>query len=62
MSPCAGVVPRIFSEERNLTLGYTPSAHWTVLSFPVGSHPQSRGTTSKLRFDLFTARRLLKSR
>lgn len=44
-----------FAEERCMTQGYTPSAHWTVLSFPVYRHPEWRGTIAKLRLDLFNS-------
>jgi len=44
-----------FSEERCMTLGYVPSPGWSVLSFPVHSHPQWQGTVSQLRLDLFNA-------
>jgi hypothetical protein len=44
-----------FSEERCLSLPYTPSPHWSVLSFPVHRHEQWRGIISYLRLDLFNA-------
>jgi hypothetical protein len=46
-----------FAEQRCMTQGYTPSAHWTVLSFPVHRHPEWAGKIVKLRLDLFNAMR-----
>jgi hypothetical protein len=46
-----------FSEERTITVRYTPSSHWSVLSFPVNTHPQWRGTIRELRLDLFNGNR-----
>jgi len=44
-----------FAEQRCMTQSYTPSAHWTVLSFPVYRHPEWQGKIVKLRLDLFNA-------
>ena len=44
-----------FAEERCMSLRYSPSPHWTVLSFPVYTHPKWKGTIAKLRLDLFNA-------
>lgn len=42
-----------FSEERVVYLRLTPNRHWTVLSFPMHTHPLWRGQIAELRLDLF---------
>lgn len=44
-----------FAEQRCSSQRYTPSPHWTVLSFPVHRHPEWRGIISQLRLDLFNS-------
>ncbi len=44
-----------FSETCCINLAYEPSAHWTILSFPVGEHPEWSGTITNLRLDLFNS-------
>jgi len=40
-----------FAEIRSLKLGYSASAQWWVLSFPVQSHPEWKGTIYQLRIN-----------
>src|SRR5574337_1090445 len=44
-----------FGENACINVPYTPSPHWTILTFAVHSHPEWKGVIKSLRLDLFNS-------
>jgi hypothetical protein len=44
-----------FGESSSMHVAHRPGPHWEMLSFPVHTHPEWRGTITGLRLDLFNS-------
>lgn len=44
-----------FDESSSMHVAHRPSPHWEMLTFPVCTHPEWRGTIKQLRLDLFNS-------
>lgn len=44
-----------FDETCSLHVPYMPAPHWAMVTFPVHTHPEWRGTITHLRLDLFNS-------
>jgi hypothetical protein len=44
-----------FSENARIDVAYVPSPHWSILTLPVYTHPEWKGTITELRLDLFNS-------